>query len=88
MPWQQNGQSQLLKGKTKFGAGYSGTPLVKKLGYKEGFRFYVTTEPDGFWKALEKLQKSTKRLKRLSKPLDLIHVLSAERCFLAGKLLN
>ena len=29
-------------------AGYSGTPLAKKLGYREGSRAYLENAPDGY----------------------------------------
>jgi hypothetical protein len=28
--------------------GYSGTPLWKKLGYKEGFKVYIKNPPEGY----------------------------------------
>jgi hypothetical protein len=30
-------------------AGYSGTPLVQKLGIKPGDKMQVVSEPDGYW---------------------------------------
>jgi hypothetical protein len=30
-------------------AGYSGTPLVQKLGIKPGYKMKVVNEPDGYW---------------------------------------
>jgi len=30
-------------------AGYSGTPLVQKLGIKPGFKIKTVSEPDGYW---------------------------------------
>jgi len=54
-------------------AGYSGTPLVKKLGFKEGFRAGLVNSPKGFRKELGELPESVTILtERLSKPLDLI----------------
>lgn len=34
-------------------AGYSGTPLLKKLGLKEGFRIRLINPPDNYFKLLE-----------------------------------
>lgn len=54
-------------------AGYSGTPLVKKLGFKEGFRAGFVNSPKGFRKELGDLpERVTVLTERLSKPLDLI----------------
>jgi hypothetical protein len=54
-------------------AGYSGTPLVKKLGVKEGFRVGLVNPPKGFEKELAPLPKNvTITVGRLAKSLDLI----------------
>lgn len=54
-------------------AGYSGTPLVKKLGFKEGFRVGLVNPPQGFQTELNPLPKNVKILvQHLPKPLDLI----------------
>jgi hypothetical protein len=54
-------------------AGYSGTPLAKKLGFKEGFRVGFVNSPKNFRKELGELPEGvTISTKRLSKSLDLI----------------
>ncbi len=54
-------------------AGYSGTPLVKKLGFKEGFRVGLVNPPPGFKKELNPLPDDIKIIVgNLPKPLDLI----------------
>ena len=54
-------------------AGYSGTPLVKKLGFKEGFRAGLINAPNGFQKELAPLPSDVKIItEHLNKPLDLI----------------
>jgi hypothetical protein len=54
-------------------AGYSGTPLAKKLGFKEGFRAGLVNAPKGFQKELAPLPNDVQILPEpLSKPLDLI----------------
>jgi hypothetical protein len=54
-------------------AGYSGTPLAKKLGFKEGFRAGFVNQPKGFQRELGSLPGGVKIfLARLPKPLDLI----------------
>jgi hypothetical protein len=54
-------------------AGYSGTPLAKKLGFKEGFRAGLVNRPRGFQKELGSLPPGVEVfLAPLPKPLDLI----------------
>jgi hypothetical protein len=54
-------------------AGYSETPLAKKLGIKEGFRVGVVNSPKGFKKELGSLPAKVKiSVGDLLKPLDLI----------------
>jgi len=59
-------------------AGYSGTPLVKKLGIKDGFRVGLVNAPAGFTKELQPFPADAKILAiPFPKSLDLI-VLFAE----------
>jgi hypothetical protein len=54
-------------------AGYSGTPLVKKLGFKEGFRVGLVNPPGGFQRELGPLPTDVKiTVGLLTKPFDLI----------------
>ena len=54
-------------------AGYSGTPLPQKLGFKENFRAALVNAPKGFQKELGELPRNVKlSQQRLTKPLDLI----------------
>jgi hypothetical protein len=53
-------------------AGYSGTPLPKKLGLKENQRIALVNAPAGFEKTLGVLPKGAEIVKRLSSPLDLV----------------
>ena len=53
-------------------AGYSGTPLPKKLGLKENQRIALVNAPAGFEKTLGVLPKDAEIVKRLSSPLDLV----------------
>jgi len=57
-------------------SGYSGTPLVKKLGIKEGFRVGLVNPPNNFLKTLGSLPENVKIVTRLTKPLDLIMLFS------------
>lgn len=62
-------------------AGYSGTPLVKKLGIKEGSRVALVNAPENFETELGELPDNVKLMKSTTKSLDLIlfFVLSERR---------
>ena len=49
---------------------YSGTPLPKKLGIKEGSRVFSVNAPHGFEQALTPLPDGATLLPNLAKPLD------------------
>jgi hypothetical protein len=53
-------------------AGYSGTPLAKKLGIKEGSRIALVNAPKDFESELEDLPDDVQFIKRPSKSLDII----------------
>ena len=53
-------------------AGYSGTPLVKKLGIKAGMRVAVTGAPQGFRSELVGLPGDVRLLPRIESRPDLI----------------
>jgi hypothetical protein len=53
-------------------AGYSGTPLAKKLGIKEGSRIALVNGPKDFESTLEQLPDGVEFVKRPTKPLDII----------------
>jgi hypothetical protein len=45
-------------------AGYSETPLIKKLGIKEGFRICIVNEPDHYWDLLGSLPPTIEKVNR------------------------
>ena len=53
-------------------AGYSGTPLIKKLGIKPGFRVAVVNAPRNFKTELGPLPATAKYTPHTSEALDLI----------------
>ena len=53
-------------------AGYSGTPLAKKLGIVEGTRFAVKSDPPGFAVTLGPLPVGVERVTRVRGPLDVV----------------
>jgi hypothetical protein len=57
-------------------AGYSDTPLIKKLGIKEGFRILIVNSPKDFPATLGSLPNNVKRVKSNSKTIDFILLFS------------
>lgn len=53
-------------------AGYSGTPLPRKLGIKENQRIALVDEPASFQKQLGPLPTNTHVVSKLTAPLDLV----------------
>jgi hypothetical protein len=53
-------------------AGYSGTPLAKKLGIKEGSRIALVNAPQDFESELGELPDNVQFIKRPTKSLDII----------------
>jgi hypothetical protein len=67
-------------------AGYSGTPLAKKLGYKAGFRVFLDNAPEDYRGLLEPLPEDVKFLAKPAGDLDLVHVFTASVKDLTAKL--
>jgi hypothetical protein len=67
-------------------AGYSGTPLAKKLGYKPGQRAYVDGGPEDYAQMLQPLPDDVTFVPRPTGKLDLIHVFTTDAVKLAAKL--
>ena len=53
-------------------AGYSSTPLAKKLGIKEGSRIGLVNPPENFQSELRELPNNVEFLQRLTNSLDII----------------
>jgi hypothetical protein len=66
-------------------AGYSGTPLAKKLGIKEGHRVAFPAAPDGFDSLLD-LPDGVTVKSRASGPLDVIVFFTRRRAELERRL--
>ena len=60
---------------------YSGTPLSKKLGVREGSRLLVVGAPDGFDRTLEAIapMPPVERLTRAGRDLDVVVLFATER---------
>lgn len=67
-------------------AGYSGTPLAKKLGYKPDFRVYTDGAPDNYRELLEPLPDDVAFVSKPANDLDLIHIFTDSKKALEAKL--
>ena len=67
-------------------AGYSGTPLPKKLGIKEGSSVLLRLAPAGFERALTPLPPGAKLSSRGRGPFDVIVFFAANRTILLREL--
>ena len=54
-------------------AGYSGTPLAKKLGIKDGFKIKIVNAPGYYLKLFSNFPKRTKLIKEATTKVDFIH---------------
>ncbi len=60
-------------------AGYSGTPLIKKLGIKEGSEIILINSPTGYMDYLGELPAAVTVKNKLSGKLDFIHLFTKSR---------
>jgi hypothetical protein len=60
-------------------AGYSGTPLPQKLGFKPGHRACYVNPPEGFHELVGELPEGVDVQSMLSGPLDLIVCFTTQR---------
>ncbi len=67
-------------------AGYSGTPLAKKLGYKPSIEVCLLGAPAGLRKLLEPLPADVKFAARAGKTTALVHIFTTSRGELAKAL--
>lgn len=67
-------------------AGYSGTPLPQKLGFKDGTRFLTIAEPPDYAGLLGPLPPGVERMASATKTTDLVHVFVTRREELAAHL--
>jgi hypothetical protein len=64
-------------------AGYSGTPLVKKLGLKDGFAVQLVNAPAHYRDLLGALPDSVEFVTRATASTDLVHLFTTKRTELA-----
>lgn len=67
-------------------AGYSGTPLVSKLGVKSGMRVAILGAPDGFDDTLGALPDGVAVARRLGGSKDMVMLFTTQRAELARRL--
>jgi hypothetical protein len=65
-------------------AGYSGTPLAKKLGIKEGGTVCVLNPPKDYAKLVAPMPKGVRVVTRIDAKTDMVHIFATERARLAG----
>lgn len=69
-------------------AGYSGTPLAKKLGIQEGFKILAVGAPKAYRALLRPLPASVRFASKPDRSVNLAHVFSTSRAELADTLLT
>lgn len=67
-------------------SGYSGTPLVQKLGIKPGFRIFVAGAPADYESMTGKLPDEVTIVPRLTGAIDMVHLFAANAKGLGDKL--
>jgi hypothetical protein len=67
-------------------AGYSGTPLVKKLGIKEGTKCFLVDPPVGYLELISPLPMGVQIMQRLSAGVGIVHIFSTKESHLQKSL--
>jgi len=67
-------------------AGYSGTPLAKKLGIKAGYKLYPVNSPADYLQLLDPLPENVLLLDSAEADVDLAHLFTNSRDELFGQL--
>jgi hypothetical protein len=67
-------------------AGYSGKPVVQKLGIKPGFCIFAAGVAAAYADIVGKLPADVTITSRLKAPLDMVHLFATKAAGLAGKL--
>jgi hypothetical protein len=67
-------------------AGYSGTPLARKLGFKPGLRIAAVGAPPNYQKLLAPLPEGVDIGARVGKTTDVVHLFTTSKAELAKKL--
>jgi hypothetical protein len=67
-------------------AGYSGTPLAKKLGIKPGSRLFVAGAPENYLRLVAPLPEGVQLLRRIGSETDMVHLFATKRARLSEAL--
>ncbi|MFN0313945.1 MAG: DUF3052 domain-containing protein [Burkholderiales bacterium] len=67
-------------------AGYSGKPLVKKLGIKEGTKLFLVNPPEGYLKLISPLPLGAQIMPKLSRDTGIVHIFSTKEAHLEQSL--
>ena len=66
--------------------GYSGTPLAKKLGIKDGSKIVLVNPPKNYLQLLAPVPDGVKLLPRVTNGTDLVHIFSTSKKELRSRL--
>ncbi len=67
-------------------AGYSGTPLIRKLGIKAGFKMCVIDPPEDYWDLLGDLPANVSVRELKEGAFDFVHVFARDKAGFEGRL--
>jgi len=67
-------------------AGYSGTPLAKKLGIKEGSRLFLSGAPKNYLELVAPFPEGARVVPRIDAKTDIVHIFSTEKAHLTTAL--
>lgn len=67
-------------------AGYSGTPLVKKLGIKAGDKIFLSGAPEHYPKLVAPLPDGVRFVARVGGDTDIVHLFAIRKALLAKSL--
>jgi hypothetical protein len=67
-------------------SGYSGTPLAKKLGFKDGLLVHARNAPQNYIELLQPIPSGVEFASRLSSRVDVVHLFATNRCTLESDL--
>ena len=67
-------------------AGYSGTPLARKLGIVEGTRIFLLDAPKNYLELAAPVPEGAQVMKKIDDKTDIVHLFTTERARLAALL--
>ena len=66
--------------------GYSGTPLVKKLGIRAGTKLFLANAPQNYLKLVSPLPEGVRVVSRMCDDTDIVHIFSTKESHLTKTL--